>query len=150
MGNMVTLIGNLTKDPEIRFTRDGQAVTTIGLAISHRWQNRQNNSWEEDTSFVDIVCWREMAENVAASMPKGCRVIVVGRLEQRSWENEEGEKRYKIEVIAEEIGPSLKWAKAQVSKAQKQDNLDDNPNGSGNIEPGSEQIEEDDRELAEV
>jgi single-strand DNA-binding protein len=118
-GNTVELIGNLTRQPELRFTPNGAAVASFGLAVNRRWRNQQSNEWEEQTSFFDVVCWRDLAENVAESLEKGARVIVVGRLEQRSWETQEGEKRSKVEVIADEVGPSLRWATAQVSKTER-------------------------------
>lgn len=118
-GNTVELIGNLTRDPELRFTPNGAPVANFGLAVNRRWQNRQTNEWEEQTSFFDIVCWRDLAENVAESLSRGTRAMVVGRLEQRSWENQEGEKRSKVEVVADEVGPSLRWATAAVSKNQR-------------------------------
>ena len=117
--NSVTLIGNITRDPELRFTPSGQATASFGLAVNRRWQNRQTQEWEEATSFFDIVCWREQAENASESLSRGARVIVTGRMEQRSWETPEGEKRSKIEVIADEIGPSLRWATAQVTKNER-------------------------------
>ncbi len=118
-GNTVTLVGNVTRDPELRFTNTGQATTTFGLAVNRRWQNRQTQEWEEATSFFDVVCWREMAENAAESLSRGARVIVTGRLEQRSWETPEGDKRSKIEVVADEIGASIRWATAQVTKNER-------------------------------
>jgi single-strand DNA-binding protein len=118
-GNTITLIGNITKDPELRFTPTGQATSTFGLAVNRRWQNRQSHEWEEATSYFDVVCWRELAENASASLPKGTRVIVTGRLEQRSWE-QNGEKKYKVEIIADELGPSLRWASAQVTKNERE------------------------------
>jgi single-strand DNA-binding protein len=118
-GNTVTLIGNITRDPELRFTPTGQATATFGLAVNRRWQNRQSGEWEEATSFFDVVCWREMAENASESLQRGARVIVTGRLEQRSWETAEGEKRSKIEVVADEVGPSLRWATANVTKNER-------------------------------
>jgi len=117
--NNITLIGNITRDPELRFTPTGQSTTTFGVAVNRRWQNRQSQEWEEQTSFFDVVCWRDLADNVADSLQKGARVIVTGRLEQRSWETSEGEKRSKIEVVADEIGPSLRWATAKVEKATR-------------------------------
>lgn len=120
-GNTVELVGNVTRDPELRFTPSGAAVATFGLAVNRRWRNQQTNEWEEAVSFFDIVCWREMAENVAESIGKGTRVIVTGRLEQRSWETDQGEKRSKIEVIADEIGPSLRWATAEVTRNERRD-----------------------------
>ena len=118
-GNTVTLVGNITRDPELRFTPTGQATATFGLAVNRRWQNRQTQEWEEATSFFDVVCWREMAENVSESVTRGARVIVTGRLEQRSWETPDGEKRSKVEIIADELGPSLRWATAQVVKNER-------------------------------
>ena len=118
-GNNVTLVGNITRDPELRFTPTGQATATFGLAVNRRWQNRQTQEWEEATSFFDVVCWREMAENASESLSRGARIIVAGRLEQRSWETQEGEKRSKIEVVADEVGPSIRWATAQVTKNER-------------------------------
>lgn len=118
-GNSVVLVGNVTRDPELRFTPSGQATASFGLAVNRRWQNRQTQEWEEATSFFDVVCWREMAENVSESLARGARVIVSGRLEQRSWETAEGDKRSKVEVIADELGPSLRWATAQVAKNER-------------------------------
>jgi single-strand DNA-binding protein len=117
--NAVVLVGNVTRDPELRFTNTGQATATFGLAVNRRWQNRQTQEWEEATSFFDVVCWREMAENVSETLTRGARVIVTGRLEQRSWETAEGDKRSKVEVVADELGPSLRWATAQVVKNER-------------------------------
>lgn len=118
-GNTVELVGNLTRDPELRFTPNGAAVASFGLAVNRRWRNQQTNDWEEQTSFFDIVCWRELAENVSESLTRGTRIMVTGRLEQRSWETQEGEKRSKVEVIADEVGPSLRWATAEVTKNER-------------------------------
>jgi single-strand DNA-binding protein len=118
-GNNVVLIGNVTRDPELRFTPSGQATASFGLAVNRRWQNRQTQEWEEATSFFDVVCWRELAENVSESVTKGARIIVSGRLEQRSWETPDGDKRSKVEVVADELGPSLRWATAQVVKNER-------------------------------
>jgi len=118
-GNSVTLVGNITRDPELRFTPSGQPTATFGLAVNRRWQNRQTQEWEEATSFFDVVCWREQAENAAESLARGSRVIVTGRLEQRSWDTPDGDKRSKVEVVADEIGPSLRWATAQVTKNER-------------------------------
>src|SRR5207244_4092457 len=115
-GNSVTLVGNVTRDPELRFTPSGQATATFGLAVNRVWTDRQTNERREAVSFFDVVCWREMAENTSESLQKGARVIVTGRLEQRSWETQEGDKRSKVEVVADEVGPSLRWATAEVKK----------------------------------
>ena len=117
--NSVTLVGNITRDPELRFTPSGQAIATFGLAVNRRWQNRQTNEWEEAVSFFDIVSWAQMAENVCESVQKGTRVLVNGRLEQRSWETDNGDKRSKVEVVADEIAPSLRWATAEVTKNER-------------------------------
>ena len=115
-GHSVTHVGNVTRDPELRFTASGQATASFGLAVYRVWNDRQTNVKKEAVSFFDIVCWQQMAENASESLSKGARVVVTGRLEQRSWETPEGEKRSKIEVVADEIGPSLRWATAQVQK----------------------------------
>jgi len=125
-GNSVTLVGNITRDPELRFTPSGQATASFGLAVNRRWQNRQTQEWEEATSFFDVVCWREQAENASESLARGSRVIVTGRLEQRSWETPDGDKRSKVEVVADEIGPSLRWATASITKNERR-----GPDGGG-------------------
>src|SRR5262252_4189974 len=117
--NSVTIVGNLTRDPEIRYTAGGQPKASFGVAVSRRWQNRQSNEWEEQTSFFNVVCWREMAENVTESLGKGSRVLVTGRLEQRSWETENGEKRSVVEIVADDVGPSLRWATAQITRNER-------------------------------
>ena len=115
----VTIVGNLTRDPEIRYTPSGAAKASFGVAVSRRWQNRQSQEWEEQTSFFNVVCWRDMAENVSESLGKGSRVIVTGRLEQRSWETENGDKRSVVEIVADEVGPSLRWATAQTTRNER-------------------------------
>ena len=120
-----TIIGNLTRDPEIRYTRDGQATTSLGVAVNRRWQNRETNEWEESTSFFDVVTWRDLAENVALSLSKGMRVVVTGRLEQRSWETDEGEHRSKVEITADEIGPSLRFATCDVQRTERRNGATD-------------------------
>ncbi len=119
VGNSVVLVGNCTRDPELRFTPSGQAVATFGLAVNRRWQNRQTQEWEEATSFFDVTCWQQMAENVGESVVKGTRVVVTGRLDQRSWETEQGDKRSKVEVVADEVAPSLRYATAMVTKNER-------------------------------
>lgn len=126
-GNSVTLIGGVTRDLELRYTQSGLPSVTFGLAVSRRWQNRQTSEWEEATSYFDIVCWRELAEHAAESLSKGSRVIVVGQLQQRSWESEDGQKRSKIEVLADEVGPSLRFATAQLNRAERRQRTNDAP-----------------------
>src|ERR1700691_3793165 len=129
-GNNISIVGNITRDPELRFTPTGQATATFGVAVNRRWQNRQTQEWEEATSFFDVVCWREMAENASESLARGSRVIVTGRLEQRSWETQDGDKRSKVEVVADEIGPSLRGAAAQATKNERR-GPSDGPRGGG-------------------
>ena len=117
--NSVTLVGNVTREPELRYTPSGQAMAKFGLAVNRRWQNRASGEWEESTSFFDVVAWREMAENVGDSVQKGTRVIVTGRMEQRSYETQQGEKRSAVELVADEIGPSLRWATAKVERNER-------------------------------
>jgi single-strand DNA-binding protein len=113
--NTVTVVGNVTRDPELRFTPSGAAVATFGLAWNRRSQNARGET-EEQVSFFDVTCWRQLAENVAESLTKGTRVIVYGRLEQRSWETNDGERRSKVEIIADEVAPSLRWATAEITR----------------------------------
>lgn len=117
MSNNVTVIGNLVDDPELRFTPSGVAMAKIRLAVNRRWQ--KDGEWQEDTSFFTGTVWREQAESAAESLQKGARVIVTGRLEQRSWETPEGDKRSVVEIQIDEIGPSLRWATASVNKTQR-------------------------------
>jgi single-strand DNA-binding protein len=116
--NTVTLVGNLTRDPELRFTTGGRGVASFGLAVSRRYQ--QNGEWQEQTSYFNIVAWGQMGENAAATLTKGMRVLVTGRLEQREYTTREGDKRTAIEINADEIGPSLRWATAQVERTPRE------------------------------
>lgn len=109
----VTLVGNSVRDPELRFTTGGRAVASFGIAVSRRYQ--QNGEWQEQTSFFNVTAWGTLGENVAASVTKGQRVIVTGRLEQREYEKD-GDKRTTVEVVADEVGPSLRWARAEVER----------------------------------
>lgn len=118
MSNSVTLVGNLVEDPELRFTASGVAMARIRIAVNRRWRDN-NDEWQEDTSFFGGTCWRDVAENVAESLTKGDRVFITGRLEQRNWETNDGEKRSIIEVRIDEVGPSLRWATAQVTKTPR-------------------------------
>lgn len=115
--NTVTLVGNLTRDPELRFTTGGRAVAQFGLAVNRRYQ--QNGEWQDQTSYFNVVAWGTLGENVAASVTKGMRVVVSGRLEQREYQTREGDKRTAIEINADEIGPSLRWATASVERTPR-------------------------------
>jgi single-strand DNA-binding protein len=118
MSNNVTLIGNLVEDPELRFTPSGVPMARLRFAVNRRWRDN-NSEWQEETSFFGGTVWRDQAENVAESLQKGSRVIVTGRLEQRSWETQEGEKRSVVEVAIDEVGPSLRWATATVNRTAR-------------------------------
>jgi single-strand DNA-binding protein len=119
--NHVTLIGNLVEDPDLRFTPAGVAMAKVRFAVSRRYQ--KNGEWQEETSFFGGTLWREAAENAAESLQKGMRVIVVGSLEQRNWETPEGEKRSVVEIRIDEIGPSLRWATASVTRSPRADSF---------------------------
>ena len=117
--NTITVVGNVTRDPELKFLNSGQAALRMSVAVSRRWQNRQTQEWEEKTSFFDVSAYGPMAENSASSLAKGSRVVVTGRMEQRSWETESGEKRSAFEIVADEIAPSLRWATAVVTRTPR-------------------------------
>jgi len=126
--NSITISGNITREPEMRYTPSGVSKVTFGVAVNRSWRNQQTQEWEEQTSFFNVVAWRQLAENVAASLTKGSRVVVSGRLEQRSWETEAGEKRSIVEVVADDVAPSLRFATAEVHKVER--------NGPGGGGPG--------------
>jgi single-strand DNA-binding protein len=117
--NTVTLVGNITDDPELRFTPSGAAVANFTVAVNRRTRT-QSGEWEDKLDgFFRCNCWRDMAENVAESLQKGSRVMVVGRLQQRSWEDQEGNRRSAFEVQVDEVGPSLRWATASVQTSRR-------------------------------
>jgi len=117
--NQVTIVGNLVDDPELRFTPQGVAVANFRMAVSRRIPDG-NGGWKDaDTSFFRINCWRQLAENVAETLTRGSRTIVAGRLKMRQWETQEGEKRSVIEIEADEVGPSLRWATAKVERTSR-------------------------------
>lgn len=117
--NSITIVGNITRDPELRFTPAGVPNAQFGVAVNRSWRNTQTQEWEEATSFIDVVCWRDLADNVSVSLTKGSRVIVTGRLEQRSWETQDGEKRSKVEIVADEVGASLRFATAEITRTER-------------------------------
>ncbi len=131
--NQVTIVGNLTRDPELRYTPNGAALVKFGVAVSRRFKDEATGQWKDaETSFFNVTAWRSMAENVAESLTQGSRVVVVGRLRTNSWETQEGEKRSTVEIEAEEVGPSLKWATAKVEKQSRAGGAD----WSGNVAVG--------------
>ena len=113
--NNVVIVGNVTRDPELRYIPSGTPVTSFGVA----WNQRSSQGGEEKAHFFDVTCWRELAENVAESISKGSRVVVYGRLDYRSWESEKGEKRSAVQIVADEVSPSLRWATAEVAKIDR-------------------------------
>ena len=115
---VITVVGNLTSDPELRYTQNGLAVANFTIASTPRSFDRASNDWKDgEALFLRASVWREFAEHVAGSLTKGSRVIATGRLKQRSYETKEGEKRTSIELEVDEIGPSLRYATAQVTRA---------------------------------
>lgn len=119
---LITVVGNLTGDPELRFTPSGAAVANFTIASTPRNFDRQTNEWKDgDTLFLNCSIWRQAAENVAESLQKGMRVVAQGRLKARSYETREGEKRTVMELDVEEVGPSLKYATAKVTRAARSD-----------------------------
>ena len=117
---VITIVGNVTGDPELRFTPSGAAVANFTVASTPRAFDRQSNEWKDgETLFMRCSVWRDAAENVAESLQRGTRVIVTGRLKSRSYETKEGEKRTVIEMEVDEVGPSLRYASAKVTKTQR-------------------------------
>src|ERR1700710_690132 len=117
--NSITISGNLTRDPETRYTPSGVSKVTFGVAVNRSWRNQQTQEWDEQTSFFNVVAWRQLAENVGASLTKGGRVVVSGRLEQRSWETEQGEKRSIVEVVADDVAASFRFATAEIHRVER-------------------------------
>ena len=117
---VITVVGNLTADPELRFTPSGAAVASFTVASTPRTLDRTTNEWKDgDALFLRCSIWRQAAENVAESLTRGMRVVVQGRLQQRSYETREGEKRTVVEMQVDEVGPSLKYATAKVNRTQR-------------------------------
>jgi single-strand DNA-binding protein len=117
---IITIVGNLTADPELRFTPSGAAVSSFTVASTPRFFDKNSNEWKDaDALFMRCSIWRQAAENVAECLTKGARVIVTGRLKQRSFETREGEKRTVVEMDVDDVGPSLKYATAKVNRTQR-------------------------------
>lgn len=116
--NSVTIVGNVTDDPELRFTPSGLPVANFTVAVNSRV--KKGDQWEDrNDGFFRCSCWRDMAENVAESITKGTRVMVIGRLQEQKWEDNDGGKRSRIEIQVDEVGPTLRWATATVQKSQR-------------------------------
>jgi single-strand DNA-binding protein len=128
----ITLIGNLVDDPQLRYTPTGQAVANFRVASTPRFMDRQTNEWKDgDALFLTCNVWRQAAENVAESLQRGMRVIVSGRLRQRSYETREGEKRTVYEIEVDEVGPSLRNASAKVNRSSRSTGGPGGPGGQG-------------------
>lgn len=125
MSNSINVVGNLTGDPELRFTQSGTAMVSGSIASNRRYQ--VNGEWQEQTSYFNFTAWRELAENIASTMSKGMRVVATGRMEQKDWTDKDGNKRTSYDLVLDEIGPSLRWATAVVTKNDK--------NGSSHSSP---------------
>jgi single-strand DNA-binding protein len=118
--NQIVIVGNLTDDPELRYTPNGAAVANFRVAVSRRVKDDATGQWKDaDTSFFRVNAWRSLGENAAESLTRGSRVVVVGRLRSRSWETPEGETRSTVEIEADEVGPSLRWATAKPEKTTR-------------------------------
>lgn len=134
---VITVVGNLTSDPELRYTQNGLAVANFTIASTPRNFDRASNDWKDgEALFLRASVWREFAEHVAGSLTKGSRVIATGRLKQRSYETKEGEKRTSIELEVDEIGPSLRYATAQVTRAASSRDGGGAPRGGGQVGAG--------------
>lgn len=118
MSSTITAIGNLTRDPELRFTSGGKAVVSFGIAVSRRY--KAGDDWKEDTSFFNVTAWDQLGENAAASLSKGARVIVTGRVETREYEARDGGKKLSVDITADEIGAAMRWATVQIERNERQ------------------------------
>lgn len=132
--NTITVVGNVTRDPELRFTQGGMAVANFGVA----W-NRRKQDGEEEVSFFNVSCFRQLAENVAESLQKGSRVVVYGMLQQRSWDTPDGDRRSTVEIVADDVAPSLKWASADIRKNEFRGDGGGQGGGGGQNRPAPNQ-----------
>lgn len=124
MSNNVTVVGNLTREVDLRYTPNGAAVVKFGIAVNRFYTDRAGNKVEQ-TDFFNVTAWRTLAENVAQTCKVGNRVIVTGRLQSRSWETEDGQKRTMVEIEADEVGPSLRWATCEITKVGRSTGSDE-------------------------
>ena len=132
--NNITIVGNLTRDPELRFTPSGTPVASFGLAVNKRIQNKDSGEWTNSADFFNIVAWFKLAENCAQSLIKGDRVLISGRLSQDNWEDKDGQKRSAFKIIANIIAPSLEFASCKIEK---------NPKVESGIAPSEKSADED-------
>jgi single-strand DNA-binding protein len=117
--NNTTILGNLTRDPELRFTPNGTPVASFGIAVNRNIKNKDSGEWETQVNFFNVTAWYKLAENCAESLNKGDRVLVSGRLSQDSWEDKDGQKRSVVRIIADVIAPSLEFASCKIEKNPK-------------------------------
>jgi single-strand DNA-binding protein len=117
--SQVTIVGNLTRDPDLRYTAGGRGVTSFGVAVNRRWMNKQTNEWDEQVSFFNVTAWAELGENIAASLSKGNRIIVTGRLEQRTYTDREGNEKSSTEIVADSVGADLRFATCEVTRTER-------------------------------
>jgi single-strand DNA-binding protein len=137
---VITVVGNLTADPELRYTQGGLAVANFTIASTPRTFDRASNEWKDgEALFLRASCWREFAEHVAGTLTKGSRVIAQGRLRQRSYETKEGEKRTSMELEIDEVGPSLRYATAQVTRAPRDSSAPRAAQQNGGGQPSKEE-----------
>jgi len=115
----ITITGNVTRDVELKFLGSGNPAAKFSVAVNRRWMSKKTQEWEESTSYFDVQAYGALAENVANSVQRGTKVIVTGRIEQRSWDTEDGAKRSTFEIVADEIGAALSFATAVVAKTQR-------------------------------
>lgn len=112
--NSITVVGNLTRDPELRYTQSGKATVTVGVAVNRSYQ--VNGEWQEATTYMNVVAWDQLAENIAASLTKGARVMATGRLDVREYEGRDGVKRTAVEIVADDVAASLRRASVSIEK----------------------------------
>ena len=135
--NSITVVGNVTRDPELKFLNSGQAAVRLSIAVNRRWMNKQTNDWEERVSYFEVQAYGQLAENVANSVTRGARVLVTGRLEQHSWNTPEGEKRSAIEINADEIASSLRYATTVITKNPRAEGSNFQPRAAAPAAPGT-------------
>jgi len=136
--NNITVLGNITRDPELRFTPSGTAVANFGLAVNRNVQNKNSGEWETQVDFFNVTAWYKLAENCAESLSKGDRVLVSGRLSQDSWESKDGQKRSTVKIIANVIAPSLEFASCRLEKNPRaEEGVSSGSVSSGSVSGGS-------------
>lgn len=138
MSASTTIIGNLTRDPELRFTTSGRAAASFGLASTRRYRDGSDGEWKEVVSFFNVTAWGQLGESLCESLRKGHRVLVTGRLEQRRWESPEGDKRSTVELVAEDVGASVLFAQLRIAKVEREPAESDRPLAAvGDSEPAA-------------